>query len=70
MSKGLLLGNADPASVYVHPSKWYADQQVDLIPGTPVTDLDLDTGHVTFGSRRVSYHRLLWPHAPSPDGCR
>ena len=59
LSKGLLLGSADPESVFVQPTQWYADQQVDLIIGSPVTDIDLDTRHVTFGGNRVSYDRLL-----------
>ena len=34
LSKGLLLGTADPDSVFVHSSQWYADQQVELVTGS------------------------------------
>ncbi len=33
LSKGLLLGSAEPDSVFVHDAAWYADQQVDLLTG-------------------------------------
>ncbi len=59
LSKGLLLGSADPDSVFAHPTSWYADHQVELITGSAVTDIDLDTSHVTLGDRRLPYDRLL-----------
>ena len=66
LSKGLLLGTADPDSVFVHDTAWYADQQVDLITGTTVTDIDLDTGHVALGDRQLSYDRLLLATGAQP----
>jgi NADPH-dependent 2,4-dienoyl-CoA reductase/sulfur reductase-like enzyme len=36
LSKGLLLGTAEPDSVFVHGSQWYADQQVELVTGARV----------------------------------
>ena len=42
LSKGVLLGNDEPDSVFVHDAQWYADQQVDLRTGSAVTSLDLD----------------------------
>ena len=66
LSKGLLLGSADPDSVFVHPTAWYADHQVELITGSPVTDIDLDTSHVTLGDRQLSYDRLLLATGASP----
>ena len=59
LSKGVLLGTEDPDSVFVHPTTWYADHQVELLTGSPVTDIDLDTRHVTLGDRQLSYDRLL-----------
>ena len=59
LSKGLLLGSADPDSVFVHPTTWYADHQVELVTGTPVTDIDLDTHHVAIGDRQLPFDRLL-----------
>jgi 3-phenylpropionate/trans-cinnamate dioxygenase ferredoxin reductase subunit len=66
LSKGLLLGTADPDSVFVHPTTWYADHQVELLTGSPVTAIDLDTGHVTLGDRQMSYDRLLLATGASP----
>jgi 3-phenylpropionate/trans-cinnamate dioxygenase ferredoxin reductase component len=66
LSMGLLLGSADPDSVFVHPTSWYADNQIDLVTGSPVTDIDLGTGHVTLGDRQLSYHRLLLATGAQP----
>ncbi|KQV69996.1 pyridine nucleotide-disulfide oxidoreductase [Nocardioides sp. Root122] len=59
LSKGLLLGTADPDSVFTHPTAWYANHQVDLVTGAPVTEIDLDTSHLTVRDRQLSYDRLL-----------
>ncbi len=66
LSKGLLLGSADRDSVFVHPEQWYADQQVELLTGSEVTDLDLDTCHVELGKRRLPYDRLLLATGAQP----
>ncbi len=59
LSKGVLLGGEDPDSVFVHPTSWYAEHQVELLTGSPVADVDLDTRRVTLGDRQVPYDRLL-----------
>jgi len=59
LSKGLLLGTADPDSVFAHATSWYADHEVQLVTGSTVTDIDLDTCHVAIGDRLLSYDRLL-----------
>jgi 3-phenylpropionate/trans-cinnamate dioxygenase ferredoxin reductase component len=66
LSKGLLLGTAEPDSVFVHSTQWYADQQVELVTGTPVTDIDLDRGHVDVGDQQWSYDRLLLATGATP----
>ncbi|GAA3811273.1 NAD(P)/FAD-dependent oxidoreductase [Nocardioides panacisoli] len=66
LSKGLLLGAADPDSVFIHDTAWYADQQVDLLTDTTVTDIDLDTGHVSLADRQLSYDRLLLATGAQP----
>lgn len=66
LSKGLLLGTADPDSVFVHDAAWYADQQVELLTGTAIADIDLDTGHVTAAGRQLSYDRLLLATGAQP----
>jgi NADPH-dependent 2,4-dienoyl-CoA reductase/sulfur reductase-like enzyme len=59
LSKGVLLGTADPDSVFLHSTQWYGDRQVELVLGEPVTGIDLDRGHVDVGGRQWSYDRLL-----------
>jgi 3-phenylpropionate/trans-cinnamate dioxygenase ferredoxin reductase subunit len=66
LSKGLLLGTADPDSVFVHSTQWYADQQIELVTGARVTDIDLDRGHVDVGGRQWSYDRLLLATGATP----
>jgi NADPH-dependent 2,4-dienoyl-CoA reductase/sulfur reductase-like enzyme len=66
LSKGLLLGTADPDSVFVHDTHWYADQQVDLLTGTTVTGFDLDADQVALGARQLSYDRLLLATGAQP----
>ncbi len=66
LSKGLQLGTAEPDSVFVHPTRWYADHDVDLVTGNPVTGIDLDAGHVTLSDRRLDYDRLLLATGAQP----
>jgi 3-phenylpropionate/trans-cinnamate dioxygenase ferredoxin reductase subunit len=66
LSKGLLLGTAEPDSALVHPAQWYADHDVELVTGSPVSELDLDTGHVVLGERRLPYDRLLLATGAQP----
>jgi 3-phenylpropionate/trans-cinnamate dioxygenase ferredoxin reductase subunit len=66
LSKGLLLGSAEPDSVFVHDTAWYADQQIDLLTDTTVTGIDLDTGHVVAGGRQLPYDRLLLTTGAQP----
>jgi NADPH-dependent 2,4-dienoyl-CoA reductase/sulfur reductase-like enzyme len=70
LSKGLLLGTAEPDSVFLHNTRWYADQHVELVTGDPVTEIDLDRGHVTVGARQWSYDRLLLATGASPRRLR
>ena len=66
LSKGLLLGHDDVESVFVHDGQWYADQQVDVRVGSPVTAIDLDRGRVDVGDEQVSYDRLLLATGAEP----
>ena len=59
LSKGLLLGDAGPDSVYVHAAGWYAEHHVDLLTGTRVTELDLDADEVVLEDRTIPFDRLL-----------
>jgi 3-phenylpropionate/trans-cinnamate dioxygenase ferredoxin reductase subunit len=66
LSKGLLLDSADPDSVFVHDTAWYADQQVALLCDTTVTDIDLDTGHLIATGQHLPYDRLLLTTGAQP----
>lgn len=66
LSKGVLLGTAEPDSVFVHDRSWYDEQQVELVTGTAVTDIDLDTQHVTVADRQLSFDRLLLATGAQP----
>jgi len=59
LSKGVLLGNDEPDSVFVHDEQWYADQQVDLRTGSAVTALNLDGRRVNVHGQDLHYDRLL-----------
>ena len=66
LSKGLLLGTDEPASVFVHDQQWYADHDVDVRLGTQVTDLDLDRCHLGLAGEEIGYDRLLLATGAAP----
>jgi 3-phenylpropionate/trans-cinnamate dioxygenase ferredoxin reductase component len=70
LSKALLLGEAAPESVLVQKHSWWTEHDVELVTGAPVTGVDLDTRHVSIGSRRLSYDRLLLATGARPRQLR
>ncbi|MFE9445993.1 NAD(P)/FAD-dependent oxidoreductase [Streptomyces sp. NPDC006602] len=67
LSKGYLLGKDERDTVYVHPSQWYAEHDVDLRLGATVTAID-PSGHevaLADGSR-LGYAKLLLTTGSSP----
>lgn len=59
LSKAYLAGTAEAESAYLKPAQWYAEHDVDLRTGTPVTRLD-PVGHaVHAGEAAQTYSRLL-----------
>jgi 3-phenylpropionate/trans-cinnamate dioxygenase ferredoxin reductase component len=66
LSKGLLLGTAEPGSVFAHDQDWYADHHVDLRLGSPVTGLDLGRRRVVVAGTQIAYDRLLLATGASP----
>jgi 3-phenylpropionate/trans-cinnamate dioxygenase ferredoxin reductase subunit len=66
LSKGLLLGNEDEASIFAHDEQWYADQSVAVHLGTTVTGVDLDRGRIHVGSEEFGYDRLLMATGSTP----
>ncbi|MBT2365993.1 FAD-dependent oxidoreductase [Streptomyces sp. ISL-10] len=67
LSKGYLLGKEERETVYVHPSSWYAEHDVDLRLGATATAID-PAGHqvaLADGSR-IGYAKLLLTTGSSP----
>lgn len=59
LSKGVLLGSAEPGSVFLHDARWYDDREVTVRLDTAADDLDLDRGRVGVGGEQVPFDRLL-----------
>lgn len=59
LSKGVLLGNDPPESVFVHQQDWYREHDVELVLGSPATALDPGARKVSVGNREIGYDRLL-----------
>jgi NADPH-dependent 2,4-dienoyl-CoA reductase/sulfur reductase-like enzyme len=59
LSKDYLAGKADLADVYVHPSDWYSEQNIELRLDTVVDSID-PAGHaITAGGETIGYEKLL-----------
>ena len=67
LSKGYLLGEAQRETIYVHPSQWYADHDVNLRLGVTVTGIDPGAHQVSLADgSRVGYSKLLLTTGSSP----
>jgi 3-phenylpropionate/trans-cinnamate dioxygenase ferredoxin reductase subunit len=66
LSKDYLVGKAERESVYVHPEGWYAEHDVDLRLGAPVTAIDRGNHQVVVGGDAVGYDKLLLTTGSSP----
>lgn len=67
LSKGYLLGKSARDKIYVHPPQWYADHDVTLRLGTPVTAVDPAAHTVTLADDgRIGYAKLLLTTGSSP----
>jgi 3-phenylpropionate/trans-cinnamate dioxygenase ferredoxin reductase subunit len=59
LSKDYLLDKAPLDNALVHPEDWYAEHDVDLRTGTPVTAIDPAARTFTAGGETSSYDRLV-----------
>ncbi|MGY5125236.1 NAD(P)/FAD-dependent oxidoreductase [Streptomyces nigrescens] len=67
LSKGYLMGTSEKEKVYVHPPRWYADQDVELRLGQAVTALDPAAHEVTLADgSRLGYAKLLLATGSTP----
>jgi 3-phenylpropionate/trans-cinnamate dioxygenase ferredoxin reductase subunit len=67
LSKGYLQGAAERDTVYVHPSEWYAEHQVELRLGTLVTAIDRGDHRIETGDGgRLQYDKLLLTTGATP----
>jgi len=46
LSKAFLTAQTDDAAIALQPPSWYADQEIDLLTGTPVAGIDAESGRV------------------------
>jgi 3-phenylpropionate/trans-cinnamate dioxygenase ferredoxin reductase subunit len=66
LSKGYLMGNDPLEQAFVHEQPWYADHDVDLRLGTPVSAIDLSAKTVTVGDEGLDFDKLLLATGCSP----
>ncbi|MDI6910331.1 FAD-dependent oxidoreductase [Nocardioides sp.] len=66
LSKGYLAGDAEADSMLVHPASWYAENDVEVRPGSRVERIDADAHTVTAGGATESFDRLLIATGASP----
>ncbi|WP_431045601.1 NAD(P)/FAD-dependent oxidoreductase [Streptomyces sp. P1-3] len=67
LSKGYLQGKQDREKIFVHPSQWYTDQDIDLRLRTTVTAIDRDRRSVTVSDgETIGYDKLLLATGAAP----
>ena len=66
LSKGVLMGDDEPDSVFVHDEGWYDEHGVDLRLGTAATSLDLEARSLEVNGGRVTYDKLLLAMGAQP----
>ncbi len=67
LSKGYLQGLSDRDSIFVHPSGWYAEHDIDLRLGTQVTHLDRIAHQITAADGELfAYDKLLLATGSTP----
>ena len=67
LSKAYLLGEMDEARLYLRPEAFYADNNIALKLGMPVTALDTDARRVTVGGDTIGYTHLALTTGAQPN---
>jgi len=65
LSKGYLRGEAGK-DVFVHPESFYEEHGVELLTGTPVSELDVTKRQARLGDDRIGFDRLLLATGATP----
>ncbi len=58
LSKKYLLGEMAEERLYLKPARFYDEQEIELVTGTPVTAIDRTAREVVTGDRRIPYDSL------------
>ncbi|HET9171906.1 MAG TPA: FAD-dependent oxidoreductase [Actinospica sp.] len=67
LSKGYLLGKEGREKMFVHPHEWYADQNIDLLLGVGVSEIDRSRQTVARADgHTVAYDALLLATGSTP----
>jgi 3-phenylpropionate/trans-cinnamate dioxygenase ferredoxin reductase component len=67
LTKDYLRGESEREKAYVHPAKFYAQNEIELLTETGVTDVNPDRSSVTLdGGRELGYDKLLLATGAEP----
>lgn len=66
LSKAYLLGDMALERLFLRPESWYAEHDVDLLLGQPVTDVDAAARTVTLGDDVLPYDALVLATGSTP----
>ena len=67
LTKDYLRGESEREKAYVHPARFYPDNQIELMLGTTVTGIDPGASRITFESgAEISYDKLLLTTGSEP----
>jgi 3-phenylpropionate/trans-cinnamate dioxygenase ferredoxin reductase component len=70
LSKAVLLGDAEPDSVFVHDPGWYDEQRIEVLLETPAESIELEGRRVAVAGRAIPYDRLLLATGATPRRLR
>ncbi|MDD9717244.1 FAD-dependent oxidoreductase [Dinoroseobacter sp. PD6] len=66
LSKGYLLGDMAEERLYLRPARYYAENDITLKLGTPVSAVDTGAREVFLGDERLSYDQLAFTTGSVP----
>ena len=66
LSKAVLLGEAEPDSVFVHDAAWYDEHEIEVLLESPAESIDLARRRVALADREIPYDLLLLATGATP----